>query len=74
MSDTEALRLSRGDVVNAHCYGGEVRQSRVVRRYEYRTGVIVVICNEREWEASVNEVRDPTGVGFPASDIEGVTK
>ena len=59
--------MESGDLVRVRLYGGE----EVVRRFVVQTESSVVICSEEEFQRSLEEGRNPDGIGFPPEDILG---
>lgn len=61
--------MKRGDIVTVSLFQAGTGLRRCIRTYEARTGTVVVICAEDEWQRSIQEGREPEGVGFPGVDV-----
>jgi len=57
--------MMKGQMVTVRLYGGSVAERRVVAE----KGDVVVICSEDEYQDSLREGREPSGVGFPQTDV-----
>jgi hypothetical protein len=58
--------MQAGQWVRITEYGG--RQG--IRRVVEDGGEFVVVCNEREYAAALEQGREPEGIGFPKAAVE----
>lgn len=57
--------MKRGDIVRVRLWGG----STALRRVVAVKPKVVVICSEWEFQAAMEEKREPQGLGFPHADV-----
>jgi hypothetical protein len=64
------MQLRPGDLVRLRAFGGK----EIVRRVAGQDGSIVRVCSEEEYQAAIQEKREPECIGFPVKDVIGVEK
>ena len=57
--------MSQGDLVKLRAYGEE----EIIRRIVLEEDSTVYVCMEEEYQAAINEGREPVCVGFPMESI-----
>ena len=57
--------MEPGQRVHVTEYGGKQATRRVVKD----GGTFVVVCNEREYAAAMEQGREPDGIGFPLNAV-----
>lgn len=58
--------FEKGDIVRVKAYPNEILERRVVGTIEDKK---ILLCNDEEFNAALEEGREPTSIGFPITDV-----
>jgi hypothetical protein len=62
--------METGQLVEVTEYGGV----KAIRRVVADRGAVIVVCNQKEYDAATTEKRKPDGIGFPCKSVRPLSR